>query len=587
MKWSQTLIPTLKETPKDAEIPSHQLMLRAGLIRPLSAGLYTFLPLGFRVLKKVEAIVREEMDRAGALEVLMPALHPQEIWEQTGRFETLREILFKVTDRTERKLVLGPTHEEIVTALVAAEVQSYRQLPKNIYQIQTKFRDEPRPRFGLIRAKEFLMKDAYSFDADDAGADRSYQVMYDAYKRVFERCGLETIVVEAHSGAMGGRFSHEFMVVSSAGEDRVASCPKCGYAANLEKASSRLGSATVSAAPPSNASGTLALPAKAEKFPTPGVRTIEDLTKPPYNVAANKQIKTLIYALDGKLTLLLLRGDHELNEAKVTTATGAATVRPAHPDEIKAMLGALPGSLGAVGVKTGDDQRAPAAIVADEALRGARGMTTGANVDDFHLCGVDIERDIAVTRWADLRTVQSGEGCPKCDGTLTVDSTIEIGHVFKLGTKYSVALGATFLDEKGERKPCIMGCYGIGVSRILAAVVEQCHDDKGIIWPRAVAPYEVAVLPLNTAHAETMRVAEEIYQKLRAAGVDVVLDDRPDRPGVKFNDADLVGFPLRVTVGEKSLAKGGVELKARNESASTLVAPAEAVAAIQAKLAQL
>jgi prolyl-tRNA synthetase len=567
MKWSQSLIPTLRESPADAEIPSHKLMLRAGLIRPLSAGLYNFLPLGFRVLKKVERIVREEMDRAGALEILMPALHPLEVWEKTGRAETLREILFKITDRTGRKLVLGPTHEEIVTSIVAAEVRSYRELPKNIYQIQMKFRDEPRPRFGLIRGKEFLMKDAYSFDADDAGADKSYDAMVKAYTRIFERCGLKTIVVEASSGAMGGRFSHEFMVSSSAGEDRVASCEKCGYAGNLEKASSRL----------KEEGGGKKEEGKLEKFPTPNVRTIEDLTKPPYGVAAARQIKTLVYVLDGKLALLLVRGDQELNEAKVVAATGANAVRPAHPEEIRAMLGALPGSLGAVGVKTGDGKSAPSAVIADESLRGASGMTTGANTDDFHYRGVDIERDIAVTQWADLRTVQAGEGCPKCDGVLRVDSTIEVGHVFKLGTKYSAALGATFLDEKGERRPCIMGCYGIGVSRILAAVVEQHHDEKGILWPPAIAPYQVAILPLNTQHAETMSVATNIYNGLMAAGVDVILDDRADRPGVKFNDADLIGFPLRVTIGEKSLAKGMVEIKARREAEATTASPAEAV----------
>jgi prolyl-tRNA synthetase len=565
MRWSQALIPTMREVPKDAEIPSHQLLLRAGMIRQLAGGVYTFLPLGLRVLRKIERIVREEMNAAGALEVLMPALHPRELWEQTGRAQTLAEILFKLKDRTDRNWLLGPTHEEIVTALIAAEVRSYKQLPKNIYQIQTKFRDEPRPRFGLIRVKEFIMKDAYSFDADDAGANRSYQIMYDAYKRIFARCGLKTIDVEAYSGAMGGSHSHEFMVVSPAGEDHVARCNKCDYAANLEKATSRLEGRA-----PSRPSAAL------EKFPTPGVRTIEDLTRPPYNCAAENQIKTLVYVLDGKLTLLLLRGSDELNEAKIP----AATARPARAEEIKPALGALPGSLGAVGVT-----HLP--IIADEALRGRTNMTTGANEDDFHVRGVDIERDIKVSQWVDLRLAQTGEGCPKCDGTLTIESAIEVGHVFKLGTKYSVALGANYLDETGESKPMIMGCYGIGVSRCVAAVVEQCHDEKGIRWPRAVAPYEVAVLPLNVNHAESMRVAGDIYNGLQAAGVDVILDDRADRPGVKFNDADLIGFPLRVTVGEKSLAKGVVELKARGNAEPSIVAPAEAVQAILARLKTL
>jgi prolyl-tRNA synthetase len=564
MKWSQSLIPTLREDPKDAEIPSHRLLLRAGFIRQLAGGVYTFLPLGLRVLRKIERIVREEMNAAGALEILMPALHPREIWEQTGRAATLNEILFKIKDRSDRAFVLGPTHEEIVTTLVAAEVRSYKQLPKNIYQIQTKFRDEPRPRFGLIRVKEFLMKDAYSFDMDDAGANRSYQVMYDAYKRIFARCGLKTIDVEAHSGAMGGSHSHEFMVVSPAGEDHVARCDRCHYAANLEKATSRIADHR----PQTGDS-------KLEKFATPGVRTIEDLTKPPYNVAAENQIKTLVCMLDDKLTLVLLRGCDELNEAKLP----GAAVRPAHAEEIKPALGASPGSLGAVGVS-----HMP--VIADEALRGRAGMTTGANEDNFHVRGVDIARDIKVGRWLDLRVAQTGEGCPKCDGTLRVDSAIEVGHVFKLGTKYSVALGANYLDETGASKPMFMGCYGIGVSRCVAAVVEQCHDEKGIVWPRAVAPYEVAILPLNVNHAESMQVAQQIYDGLTAAGMDAIVDDRADRPGVKFNDADLVGFPVRVTVGEKSLAKGVVELKARRDPAPATVAPADAVAAIRDRLVE-
>jgi prolyl-tRNA synthetase len=449
--------------------------------------------------------------------------------------------------------------------LIAADVRSYKQLPKNIYQIQTKFRDEPRPRFGLIRVKEFLMKDAYSFDADDAGADQSYRAMYAAYKKIFARCGLKTIEVEAYSGAMGGSHSHEFMVVSPAGEDQVVLCEKCDYAANLEKAVSRVEVR-------SQKSGVTTL----EKFPTPGVRTIEDLTKPPYNVAAENQIKTLVYVLDDKLTLVLLRGSDELNEAKLP----AATARPAHAEEIKAALGASAGSVGAVGVKN-------LAALVDETLRGATGMVTGANLDDVHLRGLDIARDINVMRWLDLRAIKSGEGCPKCDGVVRVEPAIELGHVFMLGTKYSVAFGANYLDETGANKPMVMGSYGIGVSRCVAAVVEQCHDEKGICWPRSVAPYQVAILALNVNDANTTRVAEEIYNELNAAGIEAILDDRVDRPGVKFNDADLVGFPLRVTVGEKSLAKGGVELKARAEAESSLVPAREAVSAIRAKLVSL
>jgi prolyl-tRNA synthetase len=572
MRWSRAFIPTLKENPKEAEIPSHQLLIRAGLARQLSGGIYTFLPLGFRVLKKIEQIVREEMDRAGALEVLMPAVHPKEMWERTGRYTTINDILFKVKDRTGREFVLGPTHEEIVTAIVANDIKSYRQLPKNIYQIQVKFRDEPRPRFGLIRVKEFIMKDAYSFDVDDATADKSYQQMYDAYVRIFKRVGLDTKIVEAHSGAMGGSHSHEFMVVSPAGEDKVASCAKCGYAANLEKAQSRLGAKLD--VPDQAEDGDLNVEVPEEvpisKFPTPGVKTIEDLSKPPYHAAADRQIKTLAYVVDDRLSLFLLRGDHQLNEAKLLTAAGGTLGRPAGPEEIRKGLGALPGSLGGVGVKN-------LPIYADEALRGAKDMVTGANEDGFHLRGVDIERDIAVTKWADLRTVQSGEGCPKCDGTLRVDSAIEIGHVFKLGTKYSQAIGANYLDEAGESKVMIMGCYGIGVSRLVAAIIEQHNDKDGIKWPLGVAPYKVCISPINLAHAETKALAEQLYADLQARGVEVIFDDRDERPGIKFKDADLVGFPIRVTIGEKGLAKGQIEVRLRSTGETKLVEKAKAL----------
>ncbi|MSR65002.1 MAG: proline--tRNA ligase [Verrucomicrobiae bacterium] len=554
MRWSQSFIPTLKENPKEAEIPSHQLLIRAGLVRQLTGGVYTFLPLGFRVLKKIEQIVREEMDRAGALEVLMPTIHPKEMWERTGRYTTINEILFKVKDRTGREFVLGPTHEEIVTALVANDVKSYRQLPKNIYQIQNKFRDEPRPRFGLIRVKEFTMKDAYSFDVDDAAADKSYQAMYDAYRRIFERLGLNTKIVEAHSGAMGGSHSHEFMVCSPAGEDRIASCDKCSYAANMEKATSRVERRVSSVESQ-----------QTDKFATPGVRTIEQLTKL-HGVPPEQQIKTLVYTTGTLSILVLLRGNHQLNEAKFQTATDGVVFRPSSPEEIKALLAASPGSLGAVGVPN-----TKAAIYAEETLRGAKDMVTGANDNGFHLRGVNIERDIQVAKWADLRSVQAGEGCPKCDGTLSVDSAIEIGHVFKLGTKYSAAIGANYLDEKGVSKVMIMGCYGIGVSRIVAALIEQHHDKDGIQWPLSVAPYKVCISPVNLAHAETKELAEKLYADLQTAGIEVILDDRDERPGIKFKDADLVGFPIRVTIGEKGLANGQVEVRIRATNQTKLV----------------
>jgi prolyl-tRNA synthetase len=571
MRWTHTFIPTLKETPADAEITSHKLLLRAGLLRKLTGGLYTFLPLGVRALHKVERIVREEMDRAGAMEVLMPALQPPEIWQQSGRYQTMSDVLFKLHDRAKREWLLGPTHEEVITTLVASEIGSYRQLPKIFYQIQTKFRDEIRPRFGLMRAKEFIMKDAYSFDASDEAAQASYQKMYDAYTRIFQRCGLKALPVDADTGVMGGKFSHEFMVPADTGENEVVYCDGCGYAANIDKAQSASGilpeaglaTGTLAA---QGASGILpeAIPVsdtlraqRPEKFATPGMLTIEALTQPPYSIPANRQIKTLVYLVESKMVLLLLRGDYQLNEAKLAGALGTAQLRAATADEICAALGTHPGSLGAVGVK-----QLP--VYADEVLRGASGMTTGANEDGFHLRHVSLERDIAVKQWADLRLVRAGEPCVNCARPLKIRRAIEVGHVFKLGTKYSEALGALFLDTSGKQQPAIMGCYGIGVTRTLQAVLEQCNDKDGIIWPLSVAPYAVCITPLNVAPASpVMALAEKIYAELVRRGVEVILDDRDERPGVKFKDSELIGFPLRIGIGEKSLAKGEVELKPR------------------------
>jgi prolyl-tRNA synthetase len=546
MRWSQTLIPTLKETPAEAEIVSHKLLLRAGLIRKLAGGLYTFLPLGLRALRKVEQIVREEMNRAGALELLMPALQPPDIWQQSGRYESARDVLFKVRDRAKKEWLLGPTHEEVITTLVAGEINSYKQMPKNFYQIQTKFRDEIRPRFGLMRAKEFIMKDAYSFDATDDAAQISYRKMYDAYARIFQRCGLKTIAVEADTGVMGGKFSHEFMVPAATGENEVVFCDGCGYAANVEKAESKV------QGPKSTVPG-LAI----EKFATPGVVTIDALSKAPYNVAADCQIKTLVYMAESKIVLILLRGDDQLNEAKLVSALGTANLRPAEPEEIFTALSAHPGSLGAVGVTN-------LPVYADERLRDAAEMTTGANADGFHVRNVAIGRDIQVAQWADLRLVQAGEACPKCGKALKVQRAIEVGHVFKLGTKYSKALNALFLDETGKQQPAIMGCYGIGVTRTLQAVIEQSNDENGIVWPISVAPYTVCITPLGIApESAVMQQAEKLYAELTAKGVDVILDDRNDRPGVKFKDSELVGFPIRIGIGERSLAKGEVEVKPR------------------------
>ena len=546
MRWSQTFIPTLKESPSEAEIISHKLLLRAGLVRKLTGGLYTFLPLGLRALKKVEAIVREEMDRAGALEVFMPALQPPAIWARSGRLETAKDVLFHVKDRARKEWVLGPTHEEVITTLVADEFNSYRQLPVNFYQIQTKFRDEIRPRFGLMRAKEFIMKDAYSFDADDESANTSYQRMYDAYARIFARCGLRAIPVQADTGVMGGAHSHEFMVPAETGENEVVYCESGDYAANIEKATSQ-GPTT---ATPADDCG------DSEKFETPGVKTIDDLAKR-FDVAAERQIKTLVYVADDKPVIVLLRGDDQLEEAKLGGALGAKAFRAAGDAEIVKALGAQPGSLGAVGV---DD----IPVYADEVLRGGSGMVTGANDDGHHLRNVNIERDVAVGEWADLRQVQAGELCVETGQPLKIRRAIEVGHVFKLGTKYSEALGATFLDENGKSIPSIMGCYGIGVTRTLQAVIEQCHDESGVIWPTSVAPYEVCITALDVEpESEVMTLANRLYDELRAKGVDVILDDRPARPGIKFKDSELVGFPLRIGIGERSLAKGNVEIKPR------------------------
>ena len=549
MKWTQTLIPTLREAPSDAEIVSHKLLLRAGLIRKLAGGVYTFLPLGLRALRKVENIIREEMDRAGAVEILMPALQPKEIWEQSGRAETASNVLFKVKDGSNREWFLSPTAEEVVTTLAAGEINSYRQLPKNFYQINIKFRDEIRPRFGLMRAKEFIMKDAYSFDATDEGAMASYKKMYDAYTRIFARCGLKAFPVEADTGVIGGNYSHEFMVPAETGENDVVYCEACGYAANIEKATSGI---------PRTAARELG--AAIEKFPTPGAVTIEALSKEPYKVPANRQIKTLVYIADSKPVVILIRGDDQLNETKLLAKTGAIAARPATPEEIFPLLGAKPGSLGAV-VNVPADVK----VFADERIRGANDMTTGANEDGFHFKNVSIERDIKVTAWFDLRTVSAGEPCVKCAKPLKIRRAIEVGHVFKLGTKYSEKLNATFLAADGSRQPSVMGCYGIGVTRTLQAVIEQGNDKDGVIWPLSVAPYEVCITPLAvTPDSEAMRLAEKFYAELTAKGVDVILDDRDERPGVKFKDADLVGFPIRISLGEKSLAKGEVEIKPRH-----------------------
>ncbi|MFN2599405.1 MAG: proline--tRNA ligase [Pyrinomonadaceae bacterium] len=565
MRWSQFFIPTLREDPADAEVVSHKLLLRAGLVRQLGAGIYSYLPLAWRVMRRIERIIREEMDAIGGQEFLLPALNPREVWEESGRWAVMGDNMFRLKDRKGADLCLGMTHEEVFTSIARHELRSYKQLPQVWYQIQTKFRDEPRPKSGVLRVRQFIMKDAYSFDVDAAGLDKSFEDQKQAYVRIFARCGLKFAIVEASSGAMGGSQSNEFMVKTDAGEDLIATCEHCGYAANLEKATSQL---HVVIDEPS------AGDAPAE-FPTPGVRTIEDLINFPGGAVAERQIKTLVYVAkdetgEQRPVIALLRGDHQLHETKLADALAASEVRPAHPEEIRALLGASAGSLGGVTAK----QSARASnqtlrVVADRALKGRTNMTTGANKDEHHLRGVDIERDIPVDLWTDLRTVQSGERCPNCEeGTLEVAKALEVGHIFKLGTKYSVSMGANVLDQNGKEVPVVMGSYGIGVERIMAAAIELRHDADGIVWTPAIAPFDVVVTVTNMKQAEMRDAGERLYADLQRAGLEVLLDDRDERAGVKFKDADLIGVPFRVTVGKK-IADATVELFDRESKQSS------------------
>src|SRR5580658_4409070 len=556
MRWSTMHIPTLREDPADAGSPSHRLLLRAGYMRQLMAGHYSLLPLGQRVRLKVIAIIREEMNRIGAQEVLMPIMHPADLWLLSGRWALMGDELFKLRDRKGADLALGMTHEEVVSTL-ATELESYRELPQMWYQIQTKFRDEPRPKAGLMRTREFTMKDSYSFDLGPDELDLSFRLHRDAYTRIFERLSVPAIPVEASSGNMGGSDSTEFICPAPSGEDLIVLCPECGYAANIEKATSALAQIDDS----SERNVALASP---EPFPTPGVRTIEDLAVN-YQAPADRQIKTLVYFLDDVLTLVLLRGDQALNEQKLLDATGATAIRPAQPDEIRGALGALPGSLGAVGVSGHP-------IVADEALHGRRGMYTGANADDTHLRGVDVERDISVGQWADLREVGVGDLCVNCGHGLEVERGIEVGHIFKLGYKYSDSIGIRVSGPDGKSIRLVMGCYGIGVERAMATIVEVHYDAKGIIWPVSVAPFEVVVVIAQQDDAAVAEAGEEVYVALANAGVDVIVDDRQVRAGVKFSDAELVGIPFRVTIGKRGLAAGTAELTER-ESGTTVQIP--------------
>lgn len=569
MRYSQYFIPTHKEVPSDAEVVSHQLMVRAGMIRKLTSGIYTYLPTGLKSIKKVEQIIREEMNRAGAIEILMSAVQPAELWQESGRWEFYGRELLRFKDRHSREACFGPTHEEVITDLVRKEIHSYKQMPVNFYQIQTKFRDEIRPRFGIMRAREFIMKDAYSFDVDEAGAGRSYEAMYDAYSRIFERCGLRFRAVEADTGAIGGSYSHEFMVLAETGEDEIVNCPECRYAANLERAEVR---------PPDPGTQAEDMHPLTE-VATPEVKTVEEVTGF-LSITPSRLIKTLIYVKDDGETIgVLVRGDHELNEAKLKRLLTAQSVEMASAQVVEAVTGAPVGFAGPVnlGIR----------LVADHAIEGLCNFVTGGNKKDLHLKNVNLNRDFRVERFGDLRTITPKDPCPRCGSSIVFGRGIEVGHIFKLGTKYSQALNAFFLNEAGKELPIIMGCYGIGVGRTVAAAIEQNHDDKGIIFPIPIAPFEVTILPLQIHHTKVMETAERLYTDLQDECVDVILDDRDERAGVKFNDADLMGIPLRVTIGSRGVDQGQVELKLRSESESAHIPIENAVSWVKEKVTDL
>jgi prolyl-tRNA synthetase len=550
MRWSKTLIPTVKEDPADAEVVSHKLLVRAGFIRQVSRGIYDYLPLALRVMRKIEGIVREEMNRAGAQELLMPISAPAELWQESGRWERYGKELLRFKDRNDRDFCLGPTHEEIVTDIIRRIVRSYRELPINLYQIQTKFRDEPRPRFGLMRGREFIMKDAYSFHTDIEDCRREYDNMFQTYKRIFSRFGLRFRPVEADTGAIGGSQSHEFQVLAESGEDAVASCDTCDYAANREKAEIRRrlveGRDLSSAAP------------KLDKVATPGKKSVAEvagfLKLPP-----ERFIKTLVYKIDGReLIAVLVRGDHEVNETKLKTLLGCAEVVLADDAAVRAATQVVPGFLGPIGLNL--------RVVADLAIQGMRGAATGANEADAHYINVDQERDFTPSAFADLRLANAGDPCPRCaNGKLEIHRGIEVGQVFYLGRKYSEAMGATYLDDEGRERPVEMGCYGIGISRLVAAAIEQNHDGNGIIWPFSIAPFHVLLLPINYKDQKLRDVCDRLYEELQQRGIEVLLDDRDERPGVKFKDADLIGVPLRITIGAKGLEKNCLELRWRRD----------------------
>ncbi|WP_456434500.1 proline--tRNA ligase [Thermosulfuriphilus sp.] len=562
MRLSGYFLPTLREDPAEAEVVSHRLMLRAGMIRKLASGIYSYLPYGLAALRNVETIIREEMNRAGAQEVLLPMVQPAELWQETGRWEKYGRELLRFKDRKEHDFCLAPTAEEVITDLVRREVRSYRQLPLTLYQIQTKFRDEIRPRFGLMRGREFIMKDAYSFDADEAGAEASYEAMYEAYQRIFKRCGLKFRAVAADTGAIGGHASHEFMVLADTGEDLIAVCSRCDYAANIE-----LAEAIATPHAPKGKKAPL------EKVHTPGAHRAEEvaefLGKTPQEI-----VKTLIYLADGRPVAVLIRGDHELNEVKLKKALKAEVLEMAPVEVVEKVTKAPVGFAGPVGLEI--------EMIADKAIAGLKNFVTGANEADFHYLNVNLGRDFPTPTFADLRNVVPGDPCPQCGEGLEIIRGIEVGHIFKLGTQYSQAMGATFLDAQGRQRPLIMGCYGIGVGRTVAAAIEQNHDENGIIFPVPIAPFKVIVVPVNIKDDQISKTAQNLYQELQNS-VPTLLDDRDERPGVKFKDADLIGVPLRVTIGKK-LKEGLVEIKKRATGETQLVSVSEAASRIRTLL---
>ena len=563
--FSQMFMPTMKEDPKEAEVLSHRLMLRAGFIRRLASGIYTWLPLGLRSLKKVEQIVREEMDKKGAQEILMPAVQPKELWVESGRWDFYGKELLRFKDRSDREHCLAPTHEEVVTDLVRREVRSYRELPLILYQIQTKFRDEIRPRFGVMRSREFIMKDAYSFDADEAGAERSYMAMYDAYEQIFRRCGLRFRAVEADTGQIGGSFSHEFMVLAETGEDTIISCNKCDYAANLERAEVRGVERSIT-----RKGGSF------RKVETPGKKKVEEVASF-LGVEPAKLIKTLLYTTDKGTIGVLVAGDREVNETKLKNILSLESVALADEETIEKATGGPLGFSGPIGLSI--------PLYADRDVLCMEDFVVGGNQRDVHVVGVNLG-DFTVRDFYDLKVACVGDGCPRCDGFHHATRGIEVGHIFKLGTKYSKSMNATFLDQEGKEKYMVMGCYGIGIGRTVAAAIEQNNDQFGMILPISIAPFQVEVLPVNTSHTESMEIANSIYKNLLAAGIDVVIDDRNERPGVKFKDCDLIGIPLRVAVGERGLKEGMVDIKLRTEKEPARIGKDEAVGRILEYVAQ-